>query len=383
MSDRPTPDWDPREASVLGDQRGAYDEMREHCPVAYSDFLDWSLFRHGAIASVLADPQTYSSVSTFRAVPSGMDPPEHTLYRSVLESYFTSQRMAAFEPNCRRIAVDLVQALVARDEADLVSEFAEPFSLKALCAFLGWPPDLWESLLGWIHGNQQVAFSGNRAAGRALARAFAGYVGGALSIRREAGARASDDVTTSLMRTEVKDAPPTDEDIVSILRNWTAGHGTVAAGIGILALHLAENADLQQQLRGEPGLLPAAIDEILRVDGPLVANRRTTTRHVEIGGRRIGPDEKLSLIWIAANRDGRVFGDPDTVRLDRDRSAQLTFGAGIHYCLGAPLARLEMRVAMEELLAHTTHIELVGRKAMTRAIFPSNGLQLLRVRFAS
>lgn len=108
MSDRPVSDWDPRDDAVLHDQRRAYDEMRERCPVAHSDFLDWSLFRHADVVNVLADPKTYSSASRHRAIPNGMDPPEHTLYRRALEPYFTPERMAAFEPHCRRIAIDLV-----------------------------------------------------------------------------------------------------------------------------------------------------------------------------------------------------------------------------------------------------------------------------------
>jgi len=382
VSDRPTPDWDPRDDAILRDQRRAYDGMRERCPVARSDFLDWSLFRHEDIASVLADPKTYSNASKHRAIPNGMDPPEHTLYRRALEPYFSLERMAAFEPRCRRIAVDLVQPLLARDDVEFVSEFAEAFPLKTLGAFLGWPPDTWEGLRGWTHDNQEVAFSRDREVGKALARTFAGFVADELQARRQAGASTSDDVTSRLMVTEVEGESLSDDDIISLLRNWTAGHGTVAAAIGLLVLYLAEHVDAQQHLRSEPALLPGAIEEILRVDGPLVANRRTTTRDVEIGGRTIGAGETLSLIWIAANRDGRSFDDPDAVRFDRDSGANLLFGAGIHDCLGAPLARLEMRVALEELLARTSRIEVVNTEAPSRFVYPSNGLQAMTVRLS-
>ena len=380
MSDKPAADWDPRDIAVLRDQRLAYDAMRERCPVAYSEFLNWSLFRHEDIVAVLADPETYSSASKHRAVPNGLDPPEHALYRRVLEPYFVPEQMTAFEPQCRRIAVDLLQMMPARDEAEFVIEFAQPFTLKTLCAFLGWPPETWEELRDWTHGNQEAAFSRDREAAAALARAFAGYVNEALRVRREAEVHASDDVTASLMVTEIEGETLSDEEIVSIVRNWTAGHGTVAAALGILVLYLAEHPDAQQRLRGEPALLPAAIDEILRADGPLAANRRTATRDVEIEDRQIGAGEKLSLIWIAANRDGRAIDDPDAVRFDRDPDANLVFGAGIHDCLGAPLARLAMRVAMEELLARTTTIELSGTEPPRRAVYPSNGLLEMPVR---
>lgn len=288
--------------------------------------------------------------------------------------------MMALEPRCRRIAVDLLQALRAREEVEFITEFAQPFPFKTLCTFLGWPSETWENLRGWTHGNQEAALSRDREAGAALAREFAGYVTEARRVRREAGGDASDDIFTGLMVTAVEGAALSDEEIVSLLRNWTAGHGTVAAAIGSLVFHLAGHADTQQRLRREPALLPAAIDEILRADGPLVANRRTTTRDVTIEGRKIGAGEKLSLNWIAANRDGRAFNEPDTVRFDRVPRDNLVFGAGIHYCLDAPLARLERRVAMEELLARTTTIEIGVTEPPRREVYPSNGFRAMPVR---
>lgn len=379
MVDAPTSDWDPRAPSVLRDQRRAYDEMRERCPVAYSDFLNWSLFRHSDIVAVLADPATYSSASRHRAIPNGMDPPEHSLYRRALEPFFDSASMAAFEPRCRSIAIDQVESLLKCAEVEFVTAFAQPFSFKSLCAFLDWPLAKWERLHGWAHGNQEASLSPGRAAGAALAHEFANVVEDELRRRRAADAVASTDITATLMQTVVDDSPLNDEDIVSVLRNWTAGHGTVAAALGIVLLFLAQHSDVQQRLRSEPDLLPAAINEILRTDGPLVANRRTTTREVEINGRTIAAGERISLNWIAADRDGRAFDDPETARIDRNPAGNLLFGAGIHDCVGAPLAILEMRVAMEELLRRTTEIRL-GVSEPQRAVFPSNGLLELPLR---
>jgi cytochrome P450 len=378
MSNEPTPDWDPRDPSVLNDQRRAYDEMRERCPVAYSDFLKWSLFRHRDVVDVLADPETYSSYSKHRAIPSGIDPPEHALYCRVLEPYFQPEQMRALETECRNIAVDLLGTLLAYEtDIDYIPGFAQLFPYRTLGAFLGWSSKTWGQLPAWTHGNQEVAFSQNKEAGAALAHEFTGYVMDALRVRREAEYEMSNDIITDLMRTSVQGATLSDDDVVSILRNWTAGHGTVAASLGILVYYLAGHPDMQQQLRNQPALLPAAIDEILRADGPLVANRRSTTRDIEIEGRKIAADEKLSVNWIAANRDGRTFDDPDTVRLDRDPADNLLFGAGIHFCLGAPLARLEMQVAIEELLARTTTIEFGTTHAPLRDVYPSNGFRTM------
>jgi cytochrome P450 len=208
------------------------------------------------------------------------------------------------------------------------------------------------------------------------------YVRDAMDERREQHAQPTDDITARIMATEVNGKRLSDEEIVSVLRNWVAGHGTVAAAIEILVYHLAHDQALQQKLRADRTLVPAAIDEILRSDGPLVANRRTTTREVEIGGRKIDPGATLTLMWIAANRDPAVFDDAEDIRIDRDQDKSLLFGAGIHVCLGAPLARLEMQVAIEELLDGTKMIELAAGLPPERDIYPGNGFRALHVRLA-
>src|SRR5690625_4566241 len=167
-------------------------------------------------------------------------------------------------------------------------------------------------------------------------------------------------------------------EIVSILRNWTVGElSTIAASAGIMAHYLAEHPELQDRLRARPQDLPAAIDEMLRIHPPLIANRRVATRDVELGGRQIPAGDRLTVIWASANRDEQVFGDPDEFRLDRDPADNLLYGAGIHVCPGAPLARLEMRVFLEELLAATTAIELVPGEAPVRAAYPASGFTTL------
>lgn len=379
MNDRSKQDWDPKSDAVQRDQRSAYDEMRERCPVAYSDFLGWSLFRHEDIVRVLNDPDTFSSVvSRHLSIPNGTDAPEHSAYRRVIEPYFHQERMAAFEPQCRQIAVDLVQLLQGRDEVEFISEFAHRFAVQVQCAFLGWPTDMYESLRLWTQKNNKATFSEDRGAMAEIAREFENYVSQLLQVKRAAGLPASGDITTCLLGQKVANRPLRDEEIVSILRNWTVGEvGTISAAIGILAHYISEHADLQHRLRAQSSLLPNAIEEILRMHGPLVANRRITTRPVEIGGRKIGAGERISLIWISGNRDGRVFEDPHAFRRDRDPAANLLYGAGIHVCPGAFLARMEIRVALEELLAHTIRIDRIENKAPTTAIYPASGFSTL------
>jgi cytochrome P450 len=304
-----------------------------------------------------------------------MDAPEHARYREALAPAFDEERIAALEPACRRIAADLLDALVGAADAPFMDDFVTPYSLRALCAFLGWPERQWECLGGWTHGNQQVAFTRDRVAGRALASLLNEHVLGNLEAHRSAG-HAGNDVTDALLAARVDGQPLTDEQIVSAIRNWTAGHGTVAAALSILVLHLAETPELQDLLRSDSARIPAAIEEILRADGPLVANRRTTAREVEIGARTIPAGESLSLMWIAANRDPATFDDAGDIQLDRHTDEGLLWGRGIHVCLGAPLARLELRVALEELLARTSRFVL-SAEAARRVVYPSNGLETL------
>ena len=378
MTERAGPDWDPRESAVVADQRRAYDEMRARCPVAYSDFLGWSLFAHRDVVEAVCDPVTFSSATKRRTIPNGMDPPEHTLYRRMIDPFFTAERMAAFEPRSREIASTLLKPMVARGEAEFIHEFAGPFPHQALCAFVGWPVADWNRVRGWTHGNQEATFQQDREAGAALAREFSAYVTEMLVARRAADAPV-DDLMGHLLTTAAEGRILSDEDTVSVLRTWTAGHGTVASAVGIAVLHLATDPDLQERLRREPARIDEAIREILRADGPLVANGRTATRDVMVAGRAIRSGERVSLMWIAADRDPGAARDPDRVRLDRGAGDNLAFGAGIHRCAGEPLAMLDIRVALEELLGATSRIALIPGGAPRREVYPNNGLQRLSI----
>lgn len=177
MSQMHPQDWDPKSAAVLRDQRAAGDEMRERCPVAYSDLLGWSLFRHEDVVRVLDDPDTFSSVvSRNLSVPNGMDPPKHGQYRRIIEPFFAPQAVQAFEPQCRNLAAELVRFLHGRTELELMGDFAHPFAVRVQCAFLGWPASMHESLRLWAQKNHAAVFAHDRAAMANIAREFAGYV---------------------------------------------------------------------------------------------------------------------------------------------------------------------------------------------------------------
>jgi cytochrome P450 len=379
------PVWDPRSPDVLENQVAAYDEMRGRCPVAHDETLGWSLFRHADVLRVALDHGTFSNqVSSHLQVPNGMDPPEHTAFRAVVDRYFGPDVVEPFEASCRAIAADLVDHLPLNTRVDAMTSLAEPFALRVQSDYLGWPHRLERPLRAWTARNRAATLARNPQASAALAEEFDGYIGELLSERRALGADAPDDLTTRLLGERVDGRALSDEELVSILRNWTVGElGTIAACVGIVVRLLAARPDVQDTLRRYPATIGEAVDEMLRIEPPFVASRRVVTRSTTLAGRRFEPGDRVTALWASADRDADVFGDPDEFRLGRPAHDNLLYGAGIHVCPGAPLARLELRVIVEELLAATSRIEPWPDEPPARAAYPAGGFTDVPVRLTA
>ena len=382
MPEKSCPKWEPRSEASRNDQVHVYDQVRRRCAVAHSEYLHWSLFRHADVMRALQDPQAFSNVvSSHLAIPNGMDPPEHTEYRRIVDKYFSSERMTEFELVCRNIAATLLNELCGRKEIELAAELADLFAIRIQCAFLDWPATLHAPLLQWTRKNQAATLSGDRQTMATVATEFDGYIRDLLAQSRNRAAAEGAEPMARLLNERLNDRPLSDDEIVSILRNWTVGElSTISACVGILAHYLAEHEELQRRLRETPSLLPKAIDEILRIHPPFISSRRKTTQPVAVGGYLIPAGERVTIMWASANRDEQVFGDPDEFRLDRDPVQNLLYGAGIHVCPGAPLARLELRVLLEELLRRSRLIVLSLGKKSVRAVYPGSGFSSLPVR---
>lgn len=373
-------EWNPFAAHVLADQRTAYDELRARCPVAHSGSLGWSVLRHAGVLEVVHDHETYRNlVSRHLSVPNGMDPPEHTAYRRLIEPYFSSGPIARFEPVCNGIATDLVASVPRGRPIEVMDTLGHEFAVRVQCAFMGWPQDLHEPLRAWVDEQHRATLADDRDALAASARRFDDVVRSVLDTRREAGA--PDDPTTRLLHERVDGRPLTDAEIVSIVRNWTVGElGTIGASVGIIVVYLADHPDVAARLRADRSAIPAAIDEILRIDAPLIANRRVTARPATLAGVPLPAGERVTVLWASANRDERVFGDPDEFRLDRDPASNLLYGAGIHECPGAPLARLELCSFVSAFLDGTGPLQTAPDPARVRATYPAGGYRSAWIR---
>lgn len=379
MKSNPQPEWDPRAEAVQADQIRAYDEMRQRCPLAYSEYQHWSVFGHAETMAVLEDHDTFSNrVSRHLSVPNGMDPPEHGRYRILIEPYFSDRALEEFAPQCRDIARHLVEQLPLEKPVDVVNHLSRPFAVQIQCAFMGWPDSMHTSLTQWVLDNHNATLAGDRDAMARVATDFDEMITAQLRVRREAGDSAPDDVTTRLMAERIDGEPLSDEVLVSILRNWTVGElATISASVSIVVHYLARHPNLLTRLQAGEEPLDAAIDEILRIDAPLISNRRVTTRAVSIGGRTLPAGERLTLLWASANRDEQVFGDPDAYRPVENAPHNLLYGAGVHICPGAPLARMELRHLFEALLARFSSVQLADNARIERARFPTGGFSQL------
>lgn len=360
---------------AVGESAHTSDESESACPMRFSERRQFSVTGHGDVCRVLADPATFSSrVSQHPAIPNNMDEPEHRHYRAVIDRYFDQAAMDAFTPECRHLSADIFDRLPKAGVVEVMETLAYPFAIQAQCGFLGWPASIHATLARWIKRKWEASAAGEHSALSSIALEFDGAVRALLNQKRMLGERNADDPTTRLMRETVLGKPLTDSQIVSILRNWTVGElGTIAASVGIILDYLARHPAVQTMLRNQPGLIAAANDEILRIKGPLLTSRRVVTKPVTLGEIPLEKDDGITIMWAAANRDRSVFGDPDEFRLDRAPALNLLYGAGIHACPGAPLARLELRILVETLFEKSDAITPVKDTPPLPADFPAAG----------
>jgi cytochrome P450 len=380
-------DWNPSEHLDLEARMAHMKEMRERCPVAYTDRGEggWGLLRHADIVAATMDPVTFSNGGAPRygrpLAPLEVDPPVHREYRRLLTPFFTPKRMQQLEPLVREFARELLAPIIQREHADLAREYSYPLPVLSLCALLGFGSDRWKEIKRVSEDTLLVesADPAERERARASHEALLVLARELVADRRARPRDAETDLPSAILGAEIDAKPIDDESAAGMLRLLiSAGHNSTTSGLGNAILHLAREPRDQHRLRSNPIEIRKAIEELLRYDTPVQSMPRYASRALTLHGRTIEAGEKVDMFWASANRDESVFSEPDQCQLDRHPNKHVTFGYGIHLCLGAPMARLELRVALEELLEHTQSFSIEGE--VQRTPFRRVGVTALPVR---
>jgi cytochrome P450/ferredoxin-NADP reductase len=368
------PDWDPLDPVEGPEPTGAHERLRDKCPVAWSDRFGgfWALSRYNDVVGAAGDTPTYSSAQKATIPdstgadrpprpPLETDPPDHGEYRTLLNRYFAPLRIRVVEPAIRRTARALIGAAVSSGEVEAVASMSYPMPAQVLCIFLGIPTDDAEDIKRMANEVLKAGRDGDlEAHKRANDRIYA-YIDTLVAERRVNPQDADDDLVSGLLDAGIGGRSVTDEEASSILRLLLqAGHGTTSNAIGSILRFLSENPEEQRRLRADPRLIVPAIEEILRLWSPARLLARTTTCPVRVHDQEIPEDSKVALLWSAANRDSQVFDHADEFELERRPNRHVAFGHGIHTCIGAALARAELRIFTEELFGLTEWVSLAG-----------------------
>lgn len=372
VEQEPLEDWDPEGPEAWDDPVGVYRHLQQNAPLAYSHSgrrqrSQWALTRYQDVVQAARDTETFKNGGSPRfaipRLPLESDPPQHTAFRRLMLPFFGPARMQQLEVQSRRIVAEQLQPLLAAGGGDAAHDFARPVPPRVLLTFLNQPEQDWETIKTWC----EDAFLQGAEDAERLARFQAAndglweYSRQVVESRQAAPRDPADDLVSALLAAEV-DGQPMDPDlVVGVVRLLiAAGHDSTTSAMGICLHSLARTPEAQARLRAEPALIPSAIEEILRLETPVLQMPRRVARDVTVHGREMKSGDLVMLYWAAANRDENAFPDPDQAVLDRKPNQHVAFGYGIHKCIGAPLARLELRVALEAWLSRTTEFHLAG-----------------------
>lgn len=379
MSDAPPPKVCPvaHREQTTGNGTTDFDHLRrdwnEHSLwTDYADLLEresvvhsgahggfWTVSHHADVKNALRDHETFSSahghripyVEAMGTIPIDFDPPAHGPYRDLLVQAVSPRRVRELEPFLQHTISELVSRFVERGGGDAVTELALPLPLTVLTEIVGFSAstvatfrELTVAL--WADGTAEGQLRGREALTEVLTN----------EIRRHQRTR-PDDYLSWLLRAQIDDRAIREDEVVSVLLSLAvAGHETTMNSVGSLLYLLATHQGEQSRLRADTSLAPGYVEEMLRLRTPAQAFARRTTRDADIAGTTIPRGEWVLLLNAAANRDPRQFEKPDAFDVNRSTRGHLAFGWGIHQCVGASLARLELRIVLEQLCTHPAFV---------------------------
>ena len=357
-------------AFYAGDPHPAYDDLRATTPVFRDESGLWGLVSYEAVAFASRRPDLFSSAGGSRPLTGplphmiDMDDPDHHLRRSLVSKGFTPRRIAALEPQVTQIVTDILDDFQG---GDFISEVAALIPLYVIGDLLGIPPEDRKQLLAW--SEDMLAGQGDRSEATlqrtyAAVGAFREYAGGLVSQRRAAP---GDDLISVLAHAEVAGAQLTDDQVISeTLLVLIGGDETTRHVIGGGVEQLLRQRQHWDALRADPRAIPTAVEEMLRWVSPIKNMCRTLTADTEIAGTVIPAGDQALLLYEAANRDPAEFAHPHTFDPARTPNDHVALGLGRHFCMGAYLARLEVRVLLEQLLERMPDLQLVSDGPLRR-----------------
>ena len=403
MTDSVAVPFDPTSPEQRDDPFPVLEAARREQPVFYAPALDlWIVTRHDDVLAVLKDHRTFSSVGALKssAEPHApevaeilregypempyiieVDPPVHDRIRGLVARAFTPRRINALEPRIHEIATELIEGFADRGKADIVDTFAWPLPLHVLGELFGFPRDDLEQVHHWGIDWLLLQQSRSPELQRESARGLVSLQRYCVAATEDRMVHPTDDLLGAMVEVNASAADPlTAAEMAGVpLDLMVAGHVTVTRAIGSTLARMFDEPALRDHLL-DPVLAPNAIEEILRLESPAQGLFRVATREVELGGASLPKGARVMAHFASANRDDCVFADPDSYRPDRSEIGKhLAFGKGIHFCMGAPLGRLELRVALPLLLRRLPGLRRGEGLAERESVFFARGFVSLPV----
>ena len=390
-------DYDVLDAEYVTDPYGIWDALRETCPIAHTERWggSWLPTTYADVTEMARDIERFPSGNGVGVMPppaeegdapppilvSGVppisaDPPLHTWTRRLILPTMSPQRVAEYEVMTRALCARLASELQARGTADAAAEYAQQIPVRVIGHILGVPEEMADDFTEWVRDVLEFAHIPER-----RRRGFQGILGYLMGALDERVANPNGDFISELLQSE-HDGQPIERPVVlgmcALL--LVAGIDTTWSSIGSAMWHLATHPDDRRRLIAEPELMPTAIEEFLRAYSPVTMARRLSD-DVEFQGCPMKKGDRILMNFPAANRDPLVFAEPDKVILDRANNRHVAFGAGIHRCAGSNLARMELRVAIEEWLRHIPEFEISDPDGVTWAGGQVRGPRTVPVKF--
>jgi cytochrome P450 len=371
-------DYDVYDPEYVTDPFPIWDDLRERCPVAHTERWggSWLPTRYEDVVAIAHDVERFSSSEILvaprvedgtndgiKAPPITSDPPEHHWARRLILPAFSPKSVARYEAYSRELCRRLADRITEDGRGDAAEGYAQQIPVRVIARMLGVDEGRADEFTGWVRGVLEFgALDPERR--KAARQSIIGFFTEQVEDRRRAP---KDDLLTELLAAEVDGRPVPDSHVIGTCNLiLVAGIDTTWSAIGSALWHLATQPEDRRRLVDEPALMPTAVEELLRAYAP-VTMARVVTEDVEVHGACIAAGDKVLMAFPSANRDPAAFPDPDRVVLDRAENRHVAFGVGIHRCAGSNLARMELRVALEEWLARMPEFRLAEGEEVTWA----------------